>query len=85
MPHIKTWIAALFLSLLMIGFIHSAPAAAGVVTVTSPNGGVLASAVSDYYTWYLRLGFTTTFRKKANKLFPRPVNRMLIFAKNLRS
>jgi GNAT superfamily N-acetyltransferase len=40
-------------------------------------------AVSDQYNWYLRLGFTATFRKKAGGLFPRPVNRMLLFEKEL--
>ncbi len=40
-------------------------------------------AVSDQYNWYLRLGFTSTCRKKKGWLFPRPVNRMLIFEKEL--
>jgi len=40
-------------------------------------------SVSDQYNWYLRLGITTTFRKKAGRLFPQLVNRMLIFEKKL--
>ncbi len=40
-------------------------------------------AVSDQYNLYLRFGFTTTFRKKSRRLFPRPVNRFMILEKDL--
>ncbi len=41
-------------------------------------------AESDQYNWYLRLGFTGTFRKTGGRVLPRPVNRMLLFEKELR-